>query len=239
MVALLVVGAILFWQSSLLDIDKFEAEGNPNTPLEHIVSISGLGRGDQLYALDLGAASKSVRRLPWVKDVSIKRDWGGTLTFQITERQPAAVAFSNRGYVLLDEEGRILELLGTELDCLGYAAGIPTAHCVANMNVPSAAGATVSEQDAAVVAVSGVINRFALGESVHQVARHTDIYAVSIRLAAGGWIYLGNPMERLEDKLVEAIRILNSEQLPNRFCGNAVLDMSVEGRAALTPDSRC
>ncbi len=249
----LAVLAVLFWQSALLDIDKFKAEGNEHTPTEHIIAISGLRKGDQLLSLDLGAAEKSVERLPWVGTADIKRGWNGTITFRIEERQAVAVTFSRFGYALLDQEGRILENLGVGNDCKGFAQQNGSLLCLANLVISGRPGDTIPNRTISIANTASLLmakkipsadggEESTFAAKISQIVIKQSDFSVYLELEAGGWIYLGDTSLRLEEKLDGALNILESSQLIDsgiRLCGNTILDVSIQNQATLNPDRNC
>ncbi len=249
----LIAAAVLFWQSALLDIDKFKAEGNERTPIEDLIAVSGLQKGDQLLSLDLGAAEESIKRLPWVKEAGIKRGWNGTITFEIEERQAVAVAFSRFGYVVLDQDGRILENLGAGNDCIGFAQQNGSLLCLANLVVSGGPGNMVADRALPLVNTAGLAltkktldasgNRtLTFASKIRQVVVERSDFTAHLELEEGGWIYLGDASLRLEEKLTGALNILESAQLADtglRLCGDTILDVSIENQATLNPDRTC
>lgn len=262
--AVLGVSTILIFQSSLLNIDKFTVEGNRHTPSEHVIAISGLRKGDKLFPLNFGAAENSIERLPWVKNASIGRAINGTITFSIEERTPRAVAFSRQGYVLLDGEGRVLEIIGANENCIQYSVQYSTElseiTCIANLIVPSAPGSYIRKSNLPFVDAATLIHSIkkclqpetAVGCPENSTARlnsyvrqivmnQTGERAISIQLKGGGWLLLGNPAENLEGKLERAFQILTGDSDSIRaLCGNAFLDLSSNTNSIpLTPDVTC
>lgn len=252
----ILVAAFFFSQSALLDIDELKVKGNLNTPAEHIIAISGLELGNKLFPLDSDAAERSIRRLPWVKTVEVQRAWSGSVTFKVVERKPVAVAFSRHGYVLLDREGRVLEILGSEGTCESNAELFPDVLCIANLIVPNEAGSYVREVNRAIIDAAyqvQILEKCLVSENtgcpeasvsrftsfVRQIVVHViGEFEISLQLNGGGWILLGDPAEMLVSKAFDAIT-LNDESIARDLCGDATLDVRPEGRAVLTPGINC
>jgi len=62
-----------------------------------------------LLALDIHQLRKSIELLPWVKEASVQRILPDKLVISIKERVPIAFARVERGTVLVDEDGILLE----------------------------------------------------------------------------------------------------------------------------------
>ena len=264
-----VLGLALFTQSSYLDIDEFKVEGNSKTPSQDIIAISGLKVGDQLFPINLSAASKSVRRLPWVKEANISRGLDGLISFKVTERQARVVAFSRQGFALLDVEGRVLEILGSEGSCESHASQSNEIICIANLIVPSEPGNQIRERNLPLIQIAEqlhTINKCLRditvagcpeGETtslyffVRQIVLHSiGEVGVSLQLRGGGWVFLGDPNTNLEleGKLRNLFNLLTKEDscvgenfcASRDLCGDAVLDLAVKkDGAVLTKDKSC
>ncbi len=96
-------------RSLLLDAHELTAAGAERSSAESRMTATGIAQGDQLTDLDLDAARRSVQALPWVESVSIQRDWWGSVSIEVLERQPvAAVADSLGSWWLVDADAKLL-----------------------------------------------------------------------------------------------------------------------------------
>lgn len=97
--------------------------------LESYYAVPRLGN---ILLCDLEAVRAQVRRLAWVKDASVQKDFPSGLTIMIEERTPYAL-LERDGLYLADEDGRVLEKVysldeyGLPLICdeSGFASGFP------------------------------------------------------------------------------------------------------------------
>ncbi len=103
-------------ESAALDVDHIEVTGANGVPVAEIVAASGIHRGDALTFVDTGAARERVEALPRIASAKVSRSFPGTVTIQLTEREPAAwVAKPVRKgappgpVVYLDAQGRVIE----------------------------------------------------------------------------------------------------------------------------------
>ncbi len=69
-----------------------------------------------LFQLDLNRMGDRLERHPYVKTVTLRRQFPDTLTVTIRERVPSLVAFSQEHGVLLDTEGVVLRTFSPEHD---------------------------------------------------------------------------------------------------------------------------
>lgn len=82
---------------------------------------------------DLEAVRAQVRRLAWVKDASVQKDFPSGLRIVVVERTPYALLERDGGLSLADEDGRVLEkvygldeyALPVVCDETGFASGFP------------------------------------------------------------------------------------------------------------------
>jgi cell division septal protein FtsQ len=113
-VVIIVLAYFLGW-SSIFSVKKVEIAGAPTATVQaEIEKKSQIEVGQQLARVNPQSVARRIEKLPWVKDVSISRDWlGGVVGIEITSRQP--LAFFNSDQVpgqTIDEEGQLFSLPG-------------------------------------------------------------------------------------------------------------------------------
>jgi cell division septal protein FtsQ len=106
---LAVRGAYLFlitWdQLAIRKVEVVCAKDNLRQTLEKHFAAARLGN---ILLCDIQALCGDIRRLAWVKDVSIQKVFPSELRITVVERTPFAV-LERDGLLLADEEGRVLE----------------------------------------------------------------------------------------------------------------------------------
>jgi cell division protein FtsQ len=113
MVRVLVAGgvALAVWAaffSPLLAIKKVTLSGAKRTTADEVARAVDLDSSDNLLLLRTDDITTAVKKLPWVKSVSVDRKLFGTVKVSVTEREPAmAVALGEQRY-LIDRRGRVL-----------------------------------------------------------------------------------------------------------------------------------
>lgn len=115
LVALLIVLAYFLGWSSFFSVKKIEITGAPTTKVQaEIEQKSQIEAGQQLARVNPQSVARRIEKLPWVKNVSISRDWlSGVVAIEISPRQP--LAFFNSDQVpgqTIDEEGQLFSLPG-------------------------------------------------------------------------------------------------------------------------------
>ena len=93
-----------------LEIDRIFVEGNERLSEGEILELIEVHGATNILTLDLDETKRKLLRSAWVKDVELKRMLPATLTLQIVERTPVAVAALSELY-LLAEDGTILDQL--------------------------------------------------------------------------------------------------------------------------------
>ena len=112
-VALVATAVGIWWlieRSPLFDVDEVSVRGAANTPVETIVEVAGITRGQPLVEVDTGEAKAAIATLPWVDEVTASRSVTGEVGFTVTERVPVAVLPGAEGWLMVDSDGRVLEV---------------------------------------------------------------------------------------------------------------------------------
>ncbi len=109
MVSMLAVLMIGLLNSSWFDVDSVVVVGAERADVDEIIATSAVVIGQPLLDVDLDHAVDAVRRVPWVGEVNIRRDWTGLVTIAVTERDPVLALMSPSGFVLVDYWGRQIE----------------------------------------------------------------------------------------------------------------------------------
>jgi cell division protein FtsQ len=222
LVAVLVVGLGLT-RSALLDVDRVTVSGAQHTPVASIQRATGIRSHSPMTDVDLDRARRGVLALPWIRTVSITRDWPGTVRVVVTERTAVAVvAAGAAGFALVDRDGRVLET----------SPAAPTGYVVvANVPTPSAPGTTIDPSSGDALAVAS-----SLPPDLHAKVSMIvlDANGVSLRLTEGGVVRLG-PATDVDAKLRAADTVLTSVDTKN-LCA---VDVRVAAAPSLTRGKGC
>ena len=99
-------------RSPMLDVDRVQVLGGQTTGMDALQRALGIGIGDQMVDLDLGAAERRLEQLPWVRTARVVRSWPATLRVIVVERQPEArIADPDGRWWLADGTGRLLDVV--------------------------------------------------------------------------------------------------------------------------------
>jgi cell division protein FtsQ len=108
---LLVTGtAFVAMRSPFLDVDRLAITSGPHTSPRAVTAAAGVPRHRPLIDIDTTAVARRIRTLPWVRSVSVRRQWPGTVEITVVERTAAAaVPAAAGGWALVDAGGWVLE----------------------------------------------------------------------------------------------------------------------------------
>lgn len=229
----LVVGAVLTvvvmaaasTRTPLLDVDEIAVLGANHTVVDNVHAVSGIGEGDPLTDIDLGAARESIAALPWVDTVTSVRRWDGTVEFELSERIPVAQTVSADGaaVTLVDSDGRVLDRLAERRDDLvaivGAAGSVDPGGWLAASTLDAVAVAAAVPES-----LSGVVDEVAV----------TNGGVITLRVSDVGSVVLGTSVD-LDLKFI-ALETMRSQV--DLECVQ-VLDLQVPTVPVLTRASAC
>lgn len=106
--------------STALTIRKIEVLGeNAHVAKEDVLTLAGIKETDKLFALSFEKVQRRIREHPWVKGVSLRREFPDTIQIHIEEHKPAALLLAGDLYYV-DEDGVVFKKVS-----LGERLGFP------------------------------------------------------------------------------------------------------------------
>ncbi|HEX3622345.1 MAG TPA: FtsQ-type POTRA domain-containing protein [Acidimicrobiales bacterium] len=220
-VTLLAGGGWVATGSRALDVDHIVVLGAVHTTPAEAAAAAHVHRGQRMVNLDLAAAARGVRTLPWVGTATVDREWPGSVRIRVTERVPAAALPADAGGAdVVDATGRVLARADDPPAGLALLAGLPPA---------GAPGSTLSADGVAAlevaVALPDELRARVLG--VGPVGGTTG--EVELRLGADATVRLGPP-DDLQRKFDAVRAVLAQVDMRNL----AVLDVRRPDSPVLT-----
>lgn len=104
-----IVGVVLAF-TVFFKVDKIVAKGSTVYPQKIILENCGVVEGDSLLMADSSdIAENLMSQLPYIGSVTITRDLPSTLIINITDTKVAAAIMNNGTYILLDDNGKVLD----------------------------------------------------------------------------------------------------------------------------------
>ncbi|MBL4646400.1 MAG: FtsQ-type POTRA domain-containing protein [Rhizobiales bacterium] len=116
-----------------LSVDEVKITGHIESSEIDIITALDLKDHASLVSFDAAAARKHMLAMPWVKDVTVRKTYPGSVDVAIVERVPFALWQSGQLVSIIDPNGRIIEplrdskfsslllLVGTDAEKLGPA----------------------------------------------------------------------------------------------------------------------
>lgn len=104
------LGLFLGWgiyQAPFTFVDEMEVAGNRHVSAEQVQEVSQV-EGQPILALDVEQVKTTLRGLPWVKHVALRRQLPSKVAILLEEREPRAVWQTDGAAFLVDEAGLVL-----------------------------------------------------------------------------------------------------------------------------------
>ena len=92
--------------SQALAVQRAEVSGTSHLSRLQVLSAAEIGSHSNLLALPVGKIAARVAALPWVSEVSVRRQLPGTVIIRVSERRPAALALVEGRIYYLDGQLR-------------------------------------------------------------------------------------------------------------------------------------
>ncbi len=92
-------------------VEKLEFEGVAHADEAELARLSGINPGDNIFQVDVFAAERVLGSHPWVRRVSIEREYPRRVVVRVIEHQPAALADLG-GLYYVSESGKAFKKLG-------------------------------------------------------------------------------------------------------------------------------
>lgn len=115
----LIMGYHQLTHAAYFEVKEIVLKGLNRTLEPDVVRLTGLDKPANIFALRLGEMGEELKRHPWVKDVSLKRQMPETIIVEIVEHRPVALLDIGEIYYL-DDTGKPFKKLGA-----GKENGLP------------------------------------------------------------------------------------------------------------------
>jgi cell division protein FtsQ len=191
-VAVLAYGASI---SPFLDVDTVAVRGAHHTQVSQLEQAAGVAKGDALFWFSTDEAVAGLEAVPYVRRAKVTKEWPDTVRIAVTERTPAAWAESSTGKVLVDGQGRVLEVVDAP------PAGLPQ---LLGLTAVPAPGGTVTPAGPAHAA--GVLPPLAAAGTRSVTGAHGSL---TMQLANGAEVRLGDATQ-LRAKVAAAVAVLGA-----------------------------
>lgn len=103
-----------FYSSGYFNIEEINIDGNIHYDNEYIEDLLKDLKGKNIFEADKKKTEDMLAdSLVWIKTVELKKIFPDRINISILERKPSIIISYRNGYYLLDEEGMVLENLGS------------------------------------------------------------------------------------------------------------------------------
>ncbi len=92
-------------------IQAINLSGNHRTEAKEILAALGFGPGDSIFSADLTTARLNLLKLEWVADADVRRQYPGSISVTIAEKQPFALWETADGVYVVERSGRKIALV--------------------------------------------------------------------------------------------------------------------------------
>lgn len=112
----LAAGAMLFILAYRAGVRQFHVRdvvfsGNNHLSETELRPLAGIAEGESLLGLSTNRVAKNLLKSPWIKAVSVRKDFPEKIFVKIMETSPFAILELNDRSFFIDEKGRMLEEL--------------------------------------------------------------------------------------------------------------------------------
>ena len=114
MLILMICICILF--TPVFNLKEIEINGNSKIKAKELIDKSGFVMGENIFKFKLNVGGENIASIPYVNSVIISRKLPGKIEITITESIPTAYVPYNDTMIVVDKEGKALELKNAETD---------------------------------------------------------------------------------------------------------------------------
>lgn len=123
MITIVTLILAFIFKSDFFLINNINVEGNYIVSSEEIINTSGINIGSHIFKYSKKKAEEKVRNFSYIKDVDVVRTLPKDVTIHVEERE-AYLQFEHlSSYILVDNEGYILEIVDNKVESLPVFIG--------------------------------------------------------------------------------------------------------------------
>lgn len=117
--------------SSFFNINSIQVIGQDKIPKQSIINASSIPKGENIFKINKKVGINNIEKLPYIKDVKIKRDLPRGIIINIIERKAIFQIKEISAILLLDKDGYILDKLDSKIENLPMIVGLSLANNMA------------------------------------------------------------------------------------------------------------
>jgi cell division protein FtsQ len=123
MLSLIVFGISYVFKSEFFNIEKVNVNGNNILSDDIIIKASSINIGENIFKISKSDVFDNIESLPYIKEVNMKRKLPDIINIDIIERKPIIQLKMLSSYIILDNEGFVLEVADKKIDKLPSFVG--------------------------------------------------------------------------------------------------------------------
>lgn len=108
----------VYYKTDYFDISSIKTKGNSVYDDNYIVEKSGLKTGEKLFEADRQKARENLEKELYVKNARVIYNLPNEIDIEITERKEKYQVLYNEQYIIIDDEGFVLDISGEKKQLL-------------------------------------------------------------------------------------------------------------------------
>ena len=93
----------------VFSIKEIRISGTNQVPQEQIAVQSGVSVGQNIFTFNIHEVADSIKQIPYVDDVTVRRSYPNVLEIEVREAVPVAYVPVSGGFAVIDKNSRVLE----------------------------------------------------------------------------------------------------------------------------------
>ena len=228
-VILLLVAAICtIMLSPLFNIKEIMVEGNSKTKTDLVLSTSSIKTDTNIFQINIKKSKQYIKAIPYIDSAHIYRKLPDKVTISVTERIPVCYIKHGTGFILIDRQGRFLEILKDKPEKLPEITGLK----IKSVKPGDSLGSEYSENLSALNELITEFKNLEIFERVSEINIKNPENLV-FKFDGNKKIIMGENF-RIDYKLM-MLKATIEEIAPSEA---GTIDLSKEGKALFTPDTK-
>ena len=95
----------------VFDITDISVSGNTVLKSETVIKECTLAKGQNIFRVSTGKAKRNILKMPYVKEVKVKRKLPSKIVIEITEEVAEAYIVKDKNYIAINADGKVLEVV--------------------------------------------------------------------------------------------------------------------------------
>jgi cell division protein FtsQ len=121
LISLLIVFAL---KTDFFVINDIKVIGNKNITKDTLINASSINIGENIFKISINSAERNIKKLPYTKEINIMRKFPKGIVMEITERKEMAQIKDISSFILIDEEGQVLDIKDNNKENLPIIIGL-------------------------------------------------------------------------------------------------------------------